>query len=1387
VSSGALFSDYFLSDGIALSVDWKALDRQRLDEAKAVIKALIEDFEERHQPNEANTETDLIEKLLDLLGWTERLKQEKANDKGRTDVPDYLLFLGPKEKAEAARSGKAARRYSSGAAILEAKAWDVPLDKAEPGQSGAPSTQILRYLGTVDVQSEGAIRFGILTNGRLWRLYDRNARSRLEGFVEIDLSEAAGLIVPATRPPDDHADIVLRRFLFLFGRDAFVPDAGGGTRLTRAIADSRSFEGRVTDELARIVFDVVFPDLANALAAADPDRPSRLTTAYLTELREAALTWLYRLLFVLYAEDRSLLPTRARRDGLWAMRKEIARTIDGKVALSDRRTNHDRDLRDLWRQIDSGDESIGLPPYNGGLFRPGRSPLLDRAILPDADFAPLLDALSRERLESAPRFINYRDLNVQHLGSVYERLLEFDLVEDGGRIAARPQTFARKTSGSYYTPEELVMLVIRRTVGPLLEEREANFANVVAQEAKGKQAHDAPEYPLARLRELDPASAFLDLRICDPAMGSGHFLVSLVDYLADRTMLATEDAAALVPFGTYRSPLLDRLETIRARIHEQAEDHNWRVDDEQLIDRQLVRRIILKRVIHGVDKNPMAVELAKLSLWLHTFTVGAPLSFLDHHLRCGDSLFGEWVGPGMDRLEQGGLFVTDDLKAAQHAITEMATVEDLTDADITEVKQSEQAFRSLEEDTAKLSRKLALLQGYRWIEDTTESALKRAKVLERESARTNDQKLSFDLQRQAWEMKRRGSALDVLLGGQLGELTAVLDYFYGRVGRLPDKAKPDDPALEPLLAAADVAKASNFLAWELAFPNVWRDWRSAEPKGGFDAVIGNPPWDKLRFEEVPWFAARDEDIALAPRTSDRARLIRELKNSNPALLGDYEKAVLYSGMAARMATLPKDKGGQFPMLGRGDVNLYSLFVERAQRLINRTGIVGLLVPSGIASDMGASGFFRSISQAGRLMSLLDYENRGAGAGARFFGDVDARFKFSAFVFGGKDRSAVTAECGFFLTATNDNELADQTFPLTPADFQAVNPNTGTAPTFRTARDADLTTRIHSGFPVLLDRRPSRPVPTLRFRYENPFHMSGDSELFRAASELEADRFYPIEGGSYRRGALEYRPLYEGKMVQAFDHRAASVVVNPLNLHRPGQPENATEQQHENPNWLPRPQFYVPRNADLDRWMIGLKDITASTNHRTVIATILPTGHTGHTLPVLRTDDRQASLYLLANLNSFALDYIARQKVQTNHIMLYILEQLPVVPPDAYDRAFGSITARDIVAREVLHLTYTAHDMAPFARDMGHVDAAGEVLPPFAWDEADRRQRRARLDALYFHLYGLSREDADYILSTFPIVRRHDEAEHGRYITRDLILHQMDALAAGDTEAVISLH
>jgi len=1020
-----LFTEYFLVEGVRQSVTWGTLSDEAMDALGKQLARLVDDFQGRHSPNEAETERDLIEPVLRLLGWSDFLPQQTAAKKGRSDVPDYLLFVSAAAKANAAPV-PANEKYKFGVSIMEAKAWELSLDKPN-GRDGTPSTQLLRYLGRVEVESHGSIRFGMLSNGRLWRLYDHKARtSRLEAFVEIDLFEALGLLVPAEERAGgdpDRASHLLRLFRWLFGRDAFEPLSSGRTRLEQAISDSRSFEARVTDELADTVFERVFPDLADALAKADPQRPKRLETAYLAELREAALTWLYRLLFVLYAEDRDLIATRRWRGGLRSMREDVARTLDGGDRLSSF-PEYDSDLRRMWRQIDEGDEGLRLPPYNGGLFKSKRSPLLDRSIIPDAAFAPLLDALSRERTGASPRLINYRDLNVQHLGSVYERFLEFDLVEEHGRIVARPQAFARKTSGSYYTPEDLVSLVLRRTVGPLLEERRAAFVEASDQLRSDRR-------PIKeRTRELcalDPAATFLELKICDPAMGSGHFLVSLVDYLADEVMKATEDAAAIAEWADHESPLLSRLSDIRERIEREARNHDWNVHPEQLVDRQLVRRIILKRVVHGVDKNPMAVELAKLSLWLHTFTVGAPLSFLDHHLRCGDSLFGEWVRPALDRFAEVGLFKGQAVKQAELAIGEMQQIEELTDADIAEVKRSAATYEAMKSDTAELRQLLSVLQGFRWIGQSTEQALRDAKKLRQEADRLalSDPAASAAKSHQAAKLRRRGMALETLLQEEFGAPSAAIDLCYGRIGDA-------DPAKAQIAEAIAVAQEVQFLHWQVAFPGIWRDWESRVTTGGFDAIIGNPPWDRLKMQEVEWFAARKPEIAYATRAADRKQMVEDLKDADDPLTDDYDRASRFAGMAARMAGLPAAKGGQYPLLGGGDVNLYSLFVERAGRLMKPTGVVGFLVPSGISGDLGTSAFFRSISTTGRLASLLDYANRPT-PGTIFFEDVDSRFKFSVLCFGGESRTFDAAECGFFLTSTDDEQLSNQTFALTPAE------------------------------------------------------------------------------------------------------------------------------------------------------------------------------------------------------------------------------------------------------------------------------------------------------------------------------------------------------------------
>ena len=470
-------------------------------------------------------------------------------------------------------------------------------------------------------------------------------------------------------------------------------------------------------------------------------------------------------------------------------------------------------------------------------------------------------------------------------------------------------------------------------------------------------------------------------------------------------------------------------------------------------------------------------------------------------------------------------------------------------------------------------------------------------------------------------------------------------------------------------------------------------------------------------------------------------------------------------------------------------------------LVGEAGVVGLLTPSGIASDKTAAPFFRSVATEGRLRALYDFENRKV-----FFPDVHASFKFCVFV-ADRRRRPDPAHCSFYLHGVSELADPERRFPLTPEDFATVNPNTGTAPIFRTRRDAELTTAIYRRLPVLVDRSGDVEFKTWPVKYTTMFHMTNDSGRFRTREELEEQEgAWPVGGSRFDSAAGEWVPLYEGKMVQAFDHRAARIVVNPENLHRPARPLPATPEQHRDPSWLPDPQFWIEdshiaverpdtviedtgaRLAD-SSWWIGWKDVTAPTNIRTIIAAAIPRSGVGNTFPILVSDGNRDSFLsaaplMLANLNATPLDYVARQKVQGQHLNWYIVEQLPVVPPERYESVrFGPRTAAGIVRDAVLELTYTAHDMTPFARDLGYVDQAGEVKPPFRWDEERRLRLRAKLDAVFFHLYGVTdRDDIRYVYSTFPIVERQETKEYGRFRSRDLCLAYLNALSAGRPDA-----
>jgi hypothetical protein len=1359
VFQGSLFTSDFLIQSIVSNADWKSLSDDEIDALAADLTAIFSDFPVGQTPNETRTEDDLIWPVLRRLGWDHVIRQQNLTVKGRDDVPDGLLFADAGARVQADRFPEEWKRYRFGLAIVESKRWRRPLDRqsGKRGEELAPSTQMLRYLRRVDDLTTGNLRWGVLTNGGRWRLYYSGARSVSEQFFELDLAAVLGIAGHGDglfKLDDDERRHALRVFALVFRREAFLPSATDPrTFHVRALEEGRFYEERVASDLSNLVFDSIYPLLARSIADSAPNAP-------LQDLREAALILLYRLLFILYAEDRDLLPVNDRRYDDYGLRDRV------RIDVGDRKDRGDTFsstaarywsvLDDLCRAINEGDTSIGLPPYNGGLFDPDRTPLLRQVRLSDAVMAEVIDKLSFERTGDARKYINYRDLSVQQLGSIYERLLEHEVVREGAIVDIRPNIFARKSSGSYYTPDDLVNLIIRETLEPLIEARLRAFREKAEELAASGQDEGRK---LGILRRFDPSERLLDLKICDPAMGSGHFLVSLVDYMADQVITAMAETETMVEWADYISPLADRIEGIRNTILGNAEERSWTVDPEQLDDRHIIRRMVLKRCVYGVDKNQMAVELAKVALWLHSFTVGAPLSFLDHHLRCGDSLFGSWVKTGIEKATAYGspLLLHEPIKTALGSAASMHTIESLPDAEIAEAHRSQEIFQGVQVMTAPLNAFLSLLHAIEW---------------------------------QDLKGKSNAKAIQGFFDGSFG------DPFEIALGKREPQVREDHGRrfVEILGAARELMAEEHFLNWQVAFPGVWTDWGGDGLTGGFDAIIGNPPWDRMKLQQVEWFAARKREISLAQRAADRRRMIEELETNGDPLAGDFAKANERAEAATRMAR----SGGDYPLLSGGDVNIYSLFVERAMTLVKRDGMVGLLTPSGIASDRTASVFFKGVATQGRLKALYDFENGRQGTNnAPFFPDVHRSFKFCAFV-ASPSPTEHPANCAFFLHDVTQLSDPNRRFPLTADEFSRVNPNTGTAPIFRSRRDAKLTTAIYSRVPILADHSGSAPVKAWPVKYSTMFHMTNDSGLFRTLPELEErERAYPVGGNRYGSASGQWLPLYVGRMIHQFDHRAASVEVNAENLHNAAISGDVTPEQKADPNFLPTSQYWVPASkvefpGGLD-WMIAFRDIARATDIRTMIAAAVPLCGLGNTAPLIVPEDvevyRRHADRLLGNLGALVLDYVVRQKAQSTHLNWYIVEQLPFVPLSQFDEIrFGPKTAGEIIREAVLELTYTANDMAPFARDMGYVDAAGNARPPFVWNEERRLKLRAKLDAVFFHLYGITdRDDVRYIYSTFPIVERQEKAAYGgRYRSCELCLAYLNALASGDPDAKVAL-
>jgi hypothetical protein len=556
--------------------------------------------------------------------------------------------------------------------------------------------------------------------------------------------------------------------------------------------------------------------------------------------------------------------------------------------------------------------------------------------------------------------------------------------------------------------------------------------------------------------------------------------------------------------------------------------------------------------------------------------------------------------------------------------------------------------------------------------------------------------------------------------------------------------------------------------WAKAFPTIMGKGR----RGGFDCVIGNPPWERVKVQDREFFSLTDPVTAQAVNASDRKKRIAAMPTAAPEL---HESYLAARDRAQRMLDYARGSN-RYPLTGKGDVNLYMLFAELAKLIVAPSGMVGLLVPSGIATDDTTKEFFNDLMDRKTLVSLYDFENKEG-----HFEDVHRSFKFTALVFGGGDDETGQADFVFF--ARDVDEVAESNkqrhIPLTAMDMKLLNPNTKTCPIFRTRRDANLTREIYKRVPILIDENRGQGGNPWGIKFLRMFDQTNDAGHFHEAKVWEK-KGYTLQGNVYalrtpslregkkgktphaERGGTRAKralPLYEAKMVQAFDHRAASVIVDDENWVRQGQKAQTSPVQHANPEFGVLPRWWVAEDVVAKvtegrkrDWLLAYKDITSATNERTMIAAFLPWVGVVNSAPIMFVGDDitpRGEACLLGNLDSFVFDFVARQKVGSVHLNFFIVEQLPTLPPDNYsDKCPWSKreTLEHWISDRVLRLSCTAEDMMPLARACGFKGSRGDGV--HLWKETERAQLRAELDAAFFVLYGIGRADAEYILSTF---------------------------------------
>ena len=767
---------------------------------------------------------------------------------------------------------------------------------------------------------------------------------------------------------------------------------------------------------------------------------------------------------------------------------------------------------------------------------------------------------------------------------------------------------------------------------------------------------------------------------------------------------------------------------------------------------QAALRDVVARCIHGVDLNPMAVELAKVSLWLEGLEPGRPLAFLDANLRPGNALLGTTPALLAAGVPEAALkpLAGDDRKVAallaRRNRNERIGADDLfTDAGIpvgnTDLASAIGAIR----DTPAGS--LA----------DVHVARRRYRELAESPARRQAQMVA-----DAWctAFVQEKSAETVA--------SAVTDAVLRRLAADPVGAP--NGTVELVRAAA---RRYRFFHWHLEFPHIFRvpaDGPAGTDTGwgGFACVVGNPPWDAVQMSEKEYFAERDPDIATAPNAAARKKLIARLPDTNPNLFRSF------SDEARRLEGdnhLVRESG-RFPLTARGKINTYSIFAETMRAIVSDAGRAGVITPTGLATDATTAPFFADTVATKRLAAFYDFENE-----AKIFAGVHNQFRFGLTSITG--RGAGVREVSFAFYTRFVADVSTRRFLLAPEEVLLLNPNTGTLPLFRSRLDADVTLGVYRRLPVLVRDGAEGSNPWLLTFRQGLFNMASDSGAFRTQSDMES-LGATFDGWAWTRNEDRWLPLYEAKLLGHYDHRFSTYAGATQEQLNKGTLPRLSESQHSDPDAEALVRYWVA-DRDVDKalagrwerdWLFGWRDITNPSNERTMVPCVLPRSAVGNKFPLALPLQPSHAPLLQSVWSSIAFDYVARQKLSGTGMTYFILKQVACPPPAVFEEVppWAGTQLRDVVLPRVLELTYTSYRIAPYARDLGDNGA------PFRWNPERRTAIRAELDAAMMHVYGLGRDEVEHVLDSFPVVRKYEERDHGEFRTKRLVLDCYDAMA-----------